>query len=127
MNWNTMMFGLIVLTGLASAGRVKRDTLTDIGDVFKDAGDSMKEAVGLDDKGVMDEIADFDKDKYCALDSNCVEPIQYCNKSTLKIYGTCDFVLWFWIACAGVIALMFCSCITSILCCCCSSLCRKAT
>ena len=41
-------------------GRVKRDTLTDIGDVFKDAGDSMKEAVGLDDKGVMDEIADFD-------------------------------------------------------------------
>lgn len=127
MNWNTMMFGLLVLTGLASAGRVKRDTLTDIGDVFKDAGDSMKEAVGLDDKGVMDEIADFDKDKYCALDSNCVEPIQYCNKSTLKIYGTCDFVLWFWIACAGVIALMFCSCITSILCCCCSSLCRKAT
>lgn len=127
MNWNTMMFGLIVLTGLASAGRVKRDTLTDIGDVFKDAGDSMKEAVGLDDKGVMDEIADFDKDKYCALDSNCVEPIQYCNKSILKIYGTCDFVLWFWIACAGVIALMFCSCITSILCCCCSSLCRKAT
>ena len=41
-------------------GRVKRDTLTDIGDAFKDAGDSMKEAVGLDDKGVMDEIADFD-------------------------------------------------------------------
>eukprot|EP00092_Neocalanus_flemingeri_P056949 GFUD01067575.1.p1 GENE.GFUD01067575.1~~GFUD01067575.1.p1 ORF type:complete len:125 (+),score=27.12 GFUD01067575.1:48-422(+) len=124
MNRNILMFGLLVLAGLASAGLVKRDTFTDIGDTFKDG---LKKVRLNNDKGIMDEIEDIDKDKYCAMNSNCVEPIQYCNTETYKVYGTCDFVLWFWIACAGVIALMFCSCITSILCCCCSSLCRKAT
>jgi len=115
------MFGLLFFTGLASAGLVKRDTLTDLGNSFKDA-------VGLnDDKGIMDGIEDIDKDKYCAMNSNCLEPIQYCNMDTYKVYGTCDFVIWFWVACAGLLSLIFCSCITSILCCCCSSLCRKAT
>ena len=33
------------------------------------------------------------KDKYCAVDSQCIEPIQFCNKSTLKMFGTCDFVV----------------------------------
>jgi len=119
------MFGLLVVIGLASAGLVKRDTLSDS---LTDIGDSLKDAVGLNnDKGIMGDIEDIDKEKYCALDSNCIEPIQYCNKGTLGLAGTCDFVIWFWIACAAVLALIFCSCITSILCCCCSSLCRKAT
>jgi len=127
MNKTIILFSLAALTGLASSGRVRRDTFDDIGDAFKEAGDSVKDAVGLNDDNMMDTIKDYDKDKYCAMDSNCMEPVQFCNKATYKVYGTCDFVLWFWIACAGVIALMFCSCITSILCCCCSSLCRKAT
>jgi len=127
MKGSLFVFFLIGFAGLSIAGLVKRDTFSDIGDALKDAGDSVKDAVGLNnDKSVIGDI-EFDKDKYCALDSNCMEPIQYCNKSTYKVYGTCDFVIWFWVACAGVIALMFCSCITSILCCCCSSLCRKAT
>jgi len=122
------LIAILCLVGLATTGLVKRDTFSDLGDALAEAGDSVKDAVGLNnDKGIMDKVDDMDKDKYCAVNSQCIEPIQFCNKSTLKMFGTCEFVLWFWIACAGVIALMFCSCITSILCCCCSSLCRKAT
>jgi hypothetical protein len=125
---NITLFALVGLVGLAAAGLVKRDTFSDIGDALAEAGDSVKDAVGLNnDKDLMDKMKDMDKDKFCALDSQCLEPIQFCNTDKGVIAGTCDFVLWFWIACAGVIALMFCSCITSILCCCCSSLCRKAT
>ena len=68
------MFGLLVVIGLASAGLysfkldfvgrfvclglVKRDTLSDS---LTDIGDSLKDAVGLNnDKGIMGDIEDLD-------------------------------------------------------------------
>lgn len=120
-SWAT--FSLIWQVLIVNAVYVKRDTLTDIGDVLKDAGDSIKEVVGLkNEKKVMADI-EYDDRKFCVSDSNCVEQIQYCNKSTYKVYGTCDFVVWFWLAVAGASTFIFCCC-CSILCCCC---CRKSS
>eukprot|EP00092_Neocalanus_flemingeri_P063360 GFUD01076638.1.p2 GENE.GFUD01076638.1~~GFUD01076638.1.p2 ORF type:complete len:126 (+),score=14.19 GFUD01076638.1:58-435(+) len=112
---------LLLLVTFAMAGLVKRDTIDDI-------GDSIGNALGLNNKGIMDELEDLDidKTKYCIQDNGCLEPLQYCNKGTFKLYGTCTFVVWFWVGAASLVGIFFFSCITSILCCFCSC-CRKAT
>ena len=46
-------------------GRVRRDTFDDIGDAFKEAGDSVKDAVGLNDDNMMDTIKDYDVSEAC--------------------------------------------------------------
>lgn len=120
------IFVLVLVVGLVAPGLVKRDT-------FDDIGDSVKNVLGLDDdKGLIHDIKNNDinvnTDNYCIKDSQCISYIQFCDTSqNYGAFGNCAFVLWFWVACVGVLGIIFFSCITSILCCCCSSLCRKAT
>eukprot|EP00092_Neocalanus_flemingeri_P010715 GFUD01011541.1.p1 GENE.GFUD01011541.1~~GFUD01011541.1.p1 ORF type:complete len:122 (+),score=28.97 GFUD01011541.1:210-575(+) len=110
---------VVISVGFASAGLVKRDT-------FSDIGDSIKDGLGLNDDGIMGELEDIDKTKYCLADSGCYEHVQYCNKETYKLYGHCEFQIWFWVSAIALMLLLLCSCILSILCCCCSSFCRKS-
>jgi len=116
-----------ILLGLVTAGLVKRDVSDDV----DSAVDSVKDALGLGKTGVFEgmgqDLDNLDETKYCLADSTCYEPVQICDKTNYKLYGVCTFKVWFWAAIAGVIALIFFSCITSIVCCCCSSLCRKST
>lgn len=114
-----LLIVLLIYVELAVAGTVKRDT-------FSDIGDSIKDSLGLSDNGIMDKLEDIDKTKYCLHDSGCYEHVQYCNKETYKLYGHCEFMLWFWVSAIILVLLLISSCILSILCCCCSSFCTKS-
>merc|ERR1712113_150155 len=133
---------LIVMTlfCLVSTGTVKRDTLEEISGSIVN---SVKDLVGLEeDNGIIEDLKIDEKrfkywlffndpnlreaEKFCVADSQCrPEVLQYCHM-TNKLYGTCTFYTWVWIALASVFAFVFCSCLTSLLCCC-LGCCRKAT
>jgi len=110
---------LCFMATVSIAGVVKRGTMEDI-------GDSIGDALGINNKGIVEKIEDIDKTKYCIQDSSCFEPLQYCQKGTLKLYGTCTIYIWLWVALASLLGIFFFSCLTTILCCFCSC-CRKAT
>ena len=59
------------------------------------------------------------RNKYCIKDENCVQFVQFCNTATIKLYGTCEFHTWFWIAVGVALSLTFGSCLCSLLCCLC--------
>merc|ERR1711971_1033900 len=109
---------IIVLTLLCvvSSGTVKRDTIEDIGNSIVN---SVKDVVGMDeDRGIIEDMK-IEAESFCISDSQCrPEILQFCDK-TKKLYGTCTFYTWFWIALASVFAFVFCSCFTSVICCCC--------
>jgi len=115
---------IVLVSGLLAlptfAGLTKRDTLDDI-------SNSIGDMLGINNKDIVEQIEDleYDKTKYCIQDSGCFQPIQYCEKSTYKLYGTCTFVVWFWICVVTFLLVFFFSCLTSLLCCFCNC-CRKA-
>eukprot|EP00090_Calanus_glacialis_P045219 TRINITY_DN8254_c1_g1_i1.p1 TRINITY_DN8254_c1_g1~~TRINITY_DN8254_c1_g1_i1.p1 ORF type:complete len:135 (-),score=17.58 TRINITY_DN8254_c1_g1_i1:182-553(-) len=109
---------LCLMITISSAGIAKRDTIDDL-------GESIGDALGINKKGIIEQIEDIDKTKYCIQDNGCFEPLQYCEKGTYQLYGTCSFYIWLWLAAASLVGVFFFSCITTILCCFCSC-CRKA-
>jgi len=115
------VFVISCLLSFTSAGIAKRDTIVD--DIKDSIGDALDDALGKE-KTLMEEIEDFkiedlDKTKYCIQSSSCLEPLQFCDASVYKVYGTCKFHAWFWIAVGVGICATFGSCLTTLLCCLC--------
>merc|ERR1712141_495630 len=110
------LFIVMTLLCFVSSGIVKRDTIEDIGNSIVN---SVKEVVGMDEDREIIEDMKIEAESFCISDSQCrPEVLQYC-QMTKKLYGTCTFHTWVWIALASVFAFVFCSCFTSVLCCCC--------
>merc|ERR1712183_203353 len=110
---------LLTLLCVVSSGIVKRDTIEDLEDIGNSIVNSVKDVVGMDeDRGIIEDMK-IEAESFCISDSQCrPEVLQFCDK-TKKLYGTCTFHTWVWIALASVFAFVFCSCFTSLLCCCC--------
>ena len=86
----------------------------------------------------------FQKSTYCIQDEACLRPIKWCNKEKYIVYGHCEFAvrstryvkgiritfhvfqIWFWVALACLILVIFGSAISTVLCFFCSC-CRKAS
>ena len=47
----------------------------------------------------------FQEIKFCMKDSACLA-IQYCDKTILKVYGTCEVHSWFWVIIAVLVVLV---------------------
>ena len=71
-----LFFSLLKLT----SGRIKRG-------VAEDYDTSIEEGLG---------VTDGEDTTFCMKDENCLA-IQYCDKTQLKVYGTCEFHSWFWV------------------------------
>ena len=62
-----------------TSGRKKRG-------VAEDYDTSKEEGLGVTDEDTT----------FCMKDENCLA-VQYCDKTQLKVYGTCEFHSWFWV------------------------------
>ena len=52
--------------------------------------------------------------------------IQYCDKTELKVYGTCEFPIWFWLVIAAIVLAVLAG-ITLLLSCCLKKRCSRNT
>ena len=41
-------------------------------------------------------VTDGEDTTFCMKDENCLA-VQHCDKTQLKVYGTCEFHSWFWV------------------------------
>lgn len=89
----------LVSISFTTAAVVKRDVADSLGDQINEKFDEL------------------DDTKYCIEGSNCMDLIQWCDKRKFKVYGTCTYQLWFWIALA-VCSLAMLSSLVSCICCC---------
>lgn len=114
-----MLRPLIILSFLAAvtlAGLVKRDTIDDIEDSFNNV-------LGGNDNP----LDDLKEGGMCVVDSNCLEPLQYCNREN-PLNPHCQYVVWVWVGLGTVAGLLLLTLLGSCLCCSCcclSGLCRK--
>lgn len=115
--WSIHSLALLsLLSGAALAGLVKRDTAADI-------ENSLKNVFGSNDNP----LEDLQEGGACLLDSQCVEPIQFCNREN-PLNMHCQFVVWVWVGvgvAAGLLLLSVCASCLCCSCCCLHSLCRK--
>ena len=58
----------------------------------------------------------FQDVKFCMKDSACMD-IQYCDKTELKVYGTCEFPIWFWLIIAAILLAVLVGIIVLLSCC----------
>jgi len=47
-----------------------------------------------------DDFNDDEDTKYCIEDGNCLDLIQWCDKTVFKEYGTCAYHWWLWLVIA---------------------------
>jgi len=113
----TSLFLLFLYLGTeVYAGLVKRDTADDIENKLNDM-------LGGNDNP-LDELKEG---KICLVDSNCLEPLQHCNREN-PLNPHCQFVTWVYVAAGLVAAFLLLAIFGSCLCCSCcclKSLCRK--
>eukprot|EP00088_Acartia_fossae_P008484 TRINITY_DN1404_c0_g1_i1.p1 TRINITY_DN1404_c0_g1~~TRINITY_DN1404_c0_g1_i1.p1 ORF type:complete len:116 (-),score=30.50 TRINITY_DN1404_c0_g1_i1:1410-1757(-) len=110
------MLLLPLLAAIAYAGLVKRDTVDDI-------EDSINGLINGNDNP----LDDLKEGGACLLDSNCLEPLQFCNREN-PLNPHCQYVVWVWVGLGVAAALLLLTIFGSCLCCSCCcmhGLCRK--
>lgn len=97
---------LAVAASIAFAGLVKRDTLDDI-------NDSVNDLINNNDNP----LDEFKEGGVCLVDSNCMEPLQFCNREN-PLNPHCQYVIWVWVGLGIAGAILLLSICGGCLCCC---------